>query len=250
MPSSAAWIWIALLAPVVGVLLVQGYRALDRIARRRLVALCVSGVLVAGAAIQMARMGLVVSYFSWLVIPLAICMAVGLGHVRPRWRGAAAVVLAVVAISSAIARFNHPHQQFEDARAVAAYLDSSDALDDPVLVLGLYMARPIEYYLDRNLALALPDQWDPEIGRLGYYPWEPSRLVSLPALDGGGLGLAEALESIQAHTGLGETYHLVYSRPHDWDPDGELLAALCTRDGLALVESFAGLELYRGVRAG
>jgi len=48
----------------------------------------------------------------------------------------------------------------------------------------------------------------------------------------------------------GESYYLVYSRPHGWDPDGALLAALCTRDGLTLVKSFAGVEVHRAVRAG
>jgi len=42
----------------------------------------------------------------------------------------------------------------------------------PVLVLDPSMIPPIEYYIDRAKALALPDQWDPEIGRLGYYPDE------------------------------------------------------------------------------
>jgi len=61
--------------------------------------------------------------------------------------------------------------------------------------------------------------------------------------------LPEALGLVDAHTQPGEPYTLVYSRPVSGDPNGELLGALSTRDGLTLVQSLAGMDVYRGERA-
>ncbi len=225
-----AWVWIAVLAPPVGLLLVQGYRALDRIARRRILALSASGLLVGGLVIVVRGEGFGIRYFSWLVVPLAVWLAAGLAHLRTRWRWASAAVLLVVAVISIVARNLDPRRQVEDARGVASYLESSDAPDHPVLLTPPDMARPIAYYIDRPLALALPDQWDPRSGVSVTTP-TASGLTSIANLKNGGFGLTDALGLVDAHTRPGEPYYLVYARPFYGDPNGELLAALSAGTG-------------------
>ena len=247
---AAVWIWVAVLALPVGLLLVHGYRALDRVGRRRLLGWSAGGLLVELGAIQACLMGFGASYVTWLVVPLAVWLAAGLVHLRPALRRASATFLLAFAVISLVAAHLDAHHQVDDARGVAAYLESSDALDHPVLVSFVLRVRPIVYYLDRPLALSLPDQWDPETGRLDDHPGE--HLLGLVGLAGGedGFFLAEALGLVDAHTRAGEPYYLVYTLPFKSDPNGELLAMLIARDGLDLVESFSGMDVYRGVRAG
>lgn len=246
----AAWIWIALVVPALGMLLVQGLRALDRVARRRLLILGGSGFFLLAAKVLLSGNPFAARYILWLAVPLAVWLAAGLAALGPRWRRVSATALLVVAVSSMVARSVDPHRQFDDFEGVAAYLESSGALEDPVLVSGLCRSRPIVYYIDRPLALALPDKWDPEIGRLGYYPDLQLGLLSIPPLESGGFGLADAVELVDAYTQPGQPYHLVHSEAFRHDPRGELLATLGARDGLTLVKSFAGMDVYRGVRAG
>jgi hypothetical protein len=158
-------------------------------------------------------------------------------------------VLLVVAVLSVGARWLDPHHHSDDARGVAAYLESSGALNDVVLVSGLTRVRPILYYIDRPLALALPDQWDPDIGRLHYDPDEDLPLTGIPDLRDGDAVLADAMQVVDTATKAGEPYYLVYTQPFYSDRHGELLAALTARDGLVLVQKFAGMDVYWGVRA-
>ena len=242
----AAWVWIAVLAPVIGLLAWQGYRALHRTDRRRLLAMCISGVMLEGIAIQASGVGFAVRYLPWLLIPFSLWLAAGLAHLRPSWRWVSATALLVVALSSVVNRNLHPHYQVEDTRAAGAYLASSGVLDHPVLVLGPDIVRPIMYYIDRPRSLTLPEQWDSDIGRLGYYAVEGLPLIGIPIVGSGGSGLADALDSVDAHTQPGEPYYLVYTRMAEYDRDGELLSTLDARDALVLVESFAGIDVYRG----
>ena len=246
----AGWVWMVLLVPVFGVLSVQGWRAASRPTRRRVLAFAIPGIVLGGVMMFATNAVIGPRYVLWLVVPLALWFGMGLARLRRYWRWASVAVLLVVAVSAAVARSVDPHRHVEDARGVAAYLEASGALDHPVLVSGMYRARTIVYYIDRPLALALPDQWDPETGRLGYYPDEQLRLISIPPLDSEGFGLSDALALVDAHTELGGPYDLVYSQAFHNDPQGELLLALSTRDGLSLVESFVGFDVYRGVRSG
>jgi hypothetical protein len=246
----AAWVWVVVLAPLVGLLLVQGYRALGRVTRRRLLAVSVLGLLLESVAMKASGVGFGVRYLLWLVVPLSVWLGAGLVHLRPGWRRASAAVLLAVAAVSVVAGKLDPHHQGEDARAVADYLQSSGALQHPVLVLGPDMVRPIVYYIERTVALALPDDWDPDVGQLAYYPNGQLGFVGIPKLADGEFGLADALQLIDVHVRPGEPYHLVYARPFYWDHHGELLEALGARDGLLLVRSFAGMEVFQGVRCG
>lgn len=246
----AAWIWMALLVPALGALSVPGWRAADRLTRRRVLLFTTSGLVLIGVVLLVTNSVIGPRYFLWLVIPMALFLGMGLAAWQSHWRWAAAAVLLAVAICATVARSVDPHRHAEDARGVATYLESSGALDHPVLVAGWYRARTIMYYIDRPLALALPDQWDSEIGRLGYYPDEQLRLVSIPPLGTEGSGLSDALELVDARTEPGVHYYLVYSQAFHNDPQGELLGALTTRDGLSLVQTFEGFDVYQGVRSG
>ena len=245
----ATWVWIVVLGPPVGLLLVQGYRALDRVARRRLLCMSILGLGLELGTTAVAGMGFGASYVTWLVVPLAVWLAAGLTRLRSRWRWATATVLLVVAVYSLVAQNLDPHHQVGDARSVAAYLESSAAPGQPVLVSGVQSIRPILYYMDRPLALALPEKWDPETGRLGYYEDEELPLTGIPSLATGESDLADALQVLDASAGPGEPYYLVYTQPFYSDRHGELLATLTARDGLTLVQEFAGMDVYRGVRA-
>ena len=184
-----------------------------------------------------------------MLVPIAVWLAAGLLALRGIGRWAAIGALAVMAaFSIGGQQFDSAHQT-EDARGVAEFLQTSGALEDPVLVSGWYMARPITYYLDRELALELPDDWHPDAGRLGYSADDPLPVVGIPLLANEGVGLDEVIGLIDAVTELGAPYYLVYSRPFDGDPDGRLLASLEDRDGLELEKAFAGIDVYRGVRA-
>lgn len=246
----AVWMWVLLLAPPVALLLVQGYRALSSSARRRFIGLTVLSLVLELAAIQVTRMGFGASYITWLVAPLAVFLGAGLAHLRRPWRWASATVLLVVAGISIVTSHLDPHHQVDDAKGVAAYLQSSGALDYPVLVSSTTRVRPIVYYLDRTLALSLPDRWDGDTGRLGYYTDEGLPVFGLLHVHRAAFRLAEALEHVAAHTRPGEPYYLVYTEPFYCDPHGDLLAVLTSRDGLTLEKSFAGMDIYRGVRRG
>jgi len=102
------------------------------------------------------------------------------------------------------------------------------------------------YYIDRPRSLTLPEQWDSDIGRLGYYAVEGLPLIGIPIVGSEGSGLEEALDTVDAHTQPGEPYYLVYTRMAEYDRHGELLRALDARDALALVESYAGIDVYLG----
>lgn len=246
----AAWFWIALAVPVVGALLVLGQRALDRAARQRLLVVSLCGLLLMVAAVAGTGYAFDIRHLPWLAVPLAIWLAAGLVHLRTRWRRAAAGMLLVVAVCAIVGRYASPCYQVDDFGGVAAYLKSSGALNHPVLVLGVDRTRPIVYYIDRPAALALPDYWDPDIGRLDDYSDEQLGLVSIPPLEEG-FGLTEALTLVDASTKPAAAYYLIYTlRAFELDPQGELLRTLAARDGLVLAESFAGLDVYRGVRAG
>jgi hypothetical protein len=243
-----AWLWITLLLPALAFLLVQGYRSLDSTGRR-IVALCGAGLAVETAVIHFTGVGFSIRYFPWLLIPFALWAAAGVVRIRPPWRWVPTVALLAVAVCSLVNRNLDPHYQVEDTRSVGTYLASSGALDYPVFVLGPDIVRPIMYYIDPVQALTLPDEWDPEIGRLGYYAAEGLPLSGIPIL-GDDFSLPDALALIEKETPPGTPYYLVYSRAPIWDTRGELLAALRDVDGLAVAKSSAGVDVYRGERAG
>jgi len=245
----AAWIWIAVLALPVSLLLVEGYRGLGKVTRRRLLTLSACGLLLELAVIHVSGYGFGALYILWLLFPLVVWLGAGLAHIRPRWRWATAGTLLVVAVLSVAARWLDPHHHSDDARGVAAYLESSGALNHMVLVSGHTRVRPILYYIDRPLALSLPDQWDPVIGRLDYNPDDGLPLTGTPDLSDGDAVLADAMQVVDTVTMAGEPYYLVYTHTFYSDRHGELLATLTARDGLTLVQEFAGMEVYRGVRA-
>lgn len=245
----AAWFWAAVTALPLSVLLVQGYRALSRIARRRLVILAVVGLGLELAVIHATGYGFGALYVSWLLFPLAVWAAAGLAGLGPWCRWALAAVLLAVASSSVVAGWLDPHHHQDDARGVAAYLQSSGAFEQPVIITTEARVRPILYYLDRPLALALPDQWDRDRGRLAYYPEDDLGFVVMPEAVHEGAGIAEALQIIDTSTRPGGSYYLVYTQPFHCDRHGELLTTLTVRDDLILERRFAGMDVYRGVRS-
>jgi mannosyltransferase len=245
----ATWMWIALLAVPVGLLSIEGWRGLTQGARRRLLALSLLGLLLQLLVLQVGGMGFGPSYVTWLLIPLAVWFAAGLARLRPWSRRASAALLVGVATCSLVAFALDPHHQIDDSRGVAAYLKSSGALDYPILVSGDDRARPIAYYLDPSSALAVPDHWDPEEGRLGDYRDEQIDLISIPRLESEGFTLADALQVVDASAAVGQTYYLVYTQVFYADPHGELLSTLRSRDGLTLTAAFPGMDVYRGTRS-
>lgn len=243
----SAWPWVALVAVVAVPLAAAGYRGLRSPQPRRLVVLAATagGLLVVLFAVTGAP--IVTRYLAWLILPVAAWAAAGLVRLPMAGRAACAAALAALAASSIVARALDPHHDGEDYRGVAAYLEQQDFVGRPVLVTGEDQIRPIVYYLDREIALSWPPDWDQGDGHIESFPDGALGFAALPPHSAA--NSSAALAVLEAFTEPGEPYLLVYLQPHVHDPDAALLAYLAQVDGLVLVHQVAGLDVYRGVRS-
>lgn len=187
-----------------------------------------------------------VRYVAWLVVPLAIWLAIGYTRSTSILRHISVGTLVVVAFISLGTRVTVSDYAVEDARQAAAYVTEYPEM--PVVAMAWYMARPIEYYIDPAIATNLPE--DEGSGRFGYHALLENRIVPLPEPIPGDTTFSAQLEVLDATVPVGEEYLFVYSRPFHGDPEGAFLESRRTRDELSVVVEYAGIAIFRGRRGG
>lgn len=238
--------WIVLIGVPAGYLLHHGWRGMTSGWRMRLaVPLLVPTALLSLFSVAVG-VAFRVRYLSWLVIPLSIWLAIGYSRAKGVARHVAAGTLIVIAAIAMVTRVTVSDYQVEDARRAAEYV--SENPDTPVVAMAWYMARPVEYYIDPDVATYLsPDQGR---GRFNYHELLDNRVVPIPSPRSSDPTFSEQLAIFDAAVAIGEEYLFVYSREFHGDPDGEFLSIRESADGLVPAAEFAGITIYRGTRGG
>ncbi len=159
-----------------------------------------------------------VSYVSWASIPLLVLL--GDAFVRgweSRWgrlHVTGYLALAFTALGSRHLVYRHWN---EDVRSLASYLEAHSSRETPVFVVAGYMADPLAFYLGASWSVKA-------------IPKAPAALSSVGELTGGN-GPTPAW--------------LVYARPFDGDPTGEIRSRLNSGQVSHLTATFPGIELYQ-----
>jgi uncharacterized membrane protein len=221
--------WAATLGVTVAFLSLGGLLTMPATRWRvRLLLLALGSVLLLGAVGILADVGYIARYSVWAVIPVVLILGQGLARARPRPMAIACGAILALAFVAAI--YNHHYReayQTEDGRRLAAFLQSSESGQIPVLVSSGYMTDVVAYYLD--------DTWT---------------LVQLPHVIDDEPTLEAASELIERDVPPGQPFWLVYTREFHGDPRGKFLDTARARYGIAEPQAqFAGITLYRGQRA-
>jgi 4-amino-4-deoxy-L-arabinose transferase-like glycosyltransferase len=186
--------------------------------------LTVLPIALCGIIAAVLDIGYRVRYVAWCAVPLLVLLALGISSGRPRWLMRAAVAVLVLIFAAAVLnRHTVGRYMNEDARGAARLLTSVTGPAEPVFVVTNYMALPIGYYLDSARSLR---------------PISDTRAPD---------GIATAVETIHGTVPKGKTFWLLYSRPFDGDPQGQLRAELREVARLRLRAEVPGIELYRGI---
>lgn len=238
---AAIAMWLPFLVAIV-------FLAWTAIARRRLLFVwIVAGGFVATVIIgDGAGVGFNPRYVGWLTVPLAVVLGVAIVRSAPLGRNLLVGALLIVSVASIASRMFIDSHRNEDARAVAAYLES-DEVDPatPVFAAHWILARPVSYYLDRDTtvgSLGLPE----DASKPGFEVslTEDLQIGVLPPVTS--LDDREAWDFIDTALVPGAPYLLLYGREFQADPDGLLLDELARRGPLDEVTSFAGITVYEG----
>ncbi|MDJ0952945.1 MAG: glycosyltransferase family 39 protein [Acidimicrobiia bacterium] len=236
--------WVILIGIPAGYLFYRGWKGLSEDWRIRLGVPLVTPLLLLTLFSAVVGVAFRVRYLSWLVIPLAIWLAVGYFGTKGTVRHIAAVTLLLVGVIAIVTRATVDDYVVEDARSAAAYIEEHP--DTPAVAMVWYMTKPIEYYLGLDSATFLPA--DEGSGRFVYHEQLDNRLVPLPSRPDADSGMAEQREIFAAAVAVGEEYLFVRSREFHADPDGEYFAIRQATDNLVPVAEYAGITIYRGVR--
>ena len=159
-----------------------------------------------------------VSYVSWASIPLLVLL--GDVFVRAwgtRWgrlHVAGYFALAFIALGSRHLVYRHWN---EDVRSLATYLEAHSSRETPVFVVAGYMADPLAFYLGAS--------------------WSVEALPKAPAALGSVVELTSGNAPAPAW--------IVYARPFDGDPTGEIRSSLNSGRVSHLTATFPGIELYQ-----
>jgi hypothetical protein len=187
-----------------------------------------------------------VRYLSWLVIPIAVWLAIGYTRTKGVYRHIAAGALIVVAAIAMVNRVAITDYRVEEARQAATYVEENP--ETPAVAMVWYMARPVEYYVDPEVAVVLPP--DEGAGRFGYHALPNNRVVPLPERKLTDPPQPPPTQVFEETIALGEEYLLIYSREFHGDPQGDFLELRESIDSLVPVAEYAGITIYRGVRGG
>ncbi len=236
--------WVILIGVPAAYLFYRGWRSLSDDWRIRLGVPLVVPLLLLAILSAVVGVAFRVRYLSWLVIPLAIWLAVGYFRTTGAVRHIAAATLLGVGVLAIVTRVTVDDHVVEDARSAAAYIEEHP--DIPAVAMVWYMTKPIEYYLGLDSATFLPD--DEGSGRFVYHEQLDNRLVPLPSHHDEGFGITQQIEVFAAAVAVGEEYLFVQSREFHADPDGEYFAIRQATDNLVPVAEYAGITIYRGVR--
>ncbi|MBX9787406.1 MAG: glycosyltransferase family 39 protein [Pirellulales bacterium] len=196
--------------------------------RVRLMLLTLGSVLLLGVIGNLANVGYIVRYSSWVVIPVVVILGQGLAMARQRQFAIACGVILTVGFAAAF--YNHHFRDAyatEDCRRLAEYLSASPDRKLPVFVSSGYMVHAVAYYLG--------DAWAP---------------VQLPNKIDDDAALKTARELIAHHAPAGQPFWLVYTREFHGDPRGIFFEAARARYEIGQPQArFAGIALYRGQAA-
>ncbi|MDO9383497.1 MAG: glycosyltransferase family 39 protein [Hyphomicrobiaceae bacterium] len=189
----------------------------------RLAITVVVPIALCGIAASSLDLGYRVRYLGWGASLLIIALSLGIVRGQSSLASAAAVGIIVCGslISLANRNFNDRYAN-EDSRSAAAYLAANHTASRPVFVMSDYMAPTISYYL----------KGEPQLLRVpGMAPTDTP---------------AAALNVIRGQIAAGQPFLLVYSRPWDGDPGGQVKQGLETAAGLKLEAEWSGIQLYAG----
>jgi uncharacterized membrane protein len=205
-------------------LLYGGFRWAERRQQPwRMSLLVILPVALCGLIAAVLDIGYRVRYVAWCAVPLLLLLSLGISKASSRRLTQVAVSVVVLIFAVALyQRHSVGRYMNEDARGAARLLASLTTRSAPVFVVADYMAGPVEYYLD------LPRSLQP--------------LSNTRTFD----GVATAVETIHRAVPEGGVFWLVYSRPFDGDPQGQLRGELRDVAGLRLAAEVPGIELYSG----
>ena len=236
--------WIVLIGLPAAFLVYRGWKGLSASWRLRLGIPLVLPLVLLTFFSAFVGVAFRIRYLSWLVIPLAIWLAVGYFQADGRLRHIAAATLAVLALTAMVTRVVVDDYVVEDAREAATFIAADP--DTPAVGMTWYMTKPIEYYLGEDIATVLPE--DEGWGRFDYHEQLDNRIVPLPSLRPVDPTFSEQTEVFAATVDMGERYLFVQSREFHADPDGEYFAIRMAADNLVPVAELAGITIYEGVR--
>lgn len=234
--------WIVLIGLSGGYLAYHGWRAMTSEWRLRLAVPLIVPIALLSVFSIAVGVAFRVRYLSWLVIPLGIWLAIGYDRAKGITRYVAAGALIMIATIAMITRVTVNDYEVEDARLAAEYVAENPGM--PVVAMAWYMARPIEYYINPDVATILPA--DQGYGRFDYHEALDNRVVPIPSPRSPDPSLSEQLAVFDATVAVGEEYLFVYSREFHGDPDGQFLSLREAADGLVPVAEYAGITIYRG----
>ena len=236
--------WIVIIGLAAGYLGYQGWKAMSEQWRFRLAVPLLVPISLLSIFSAVIGVAFRVRYLSWLVLPLGMWLAIGYCNAKGLARYIAAGSLVVVASIAMITRATMDEYRVEDARAAAEYI--TDNPDTPTVALVWYMARPVEYYINPEIATVLPS--DLGKGRFGYHDLLENRVVPIPAVEPTDATFAEQRRVLDVTVAAGEEYLFIHSREFHADPGDVFFEFLQDRDGLVPEARFAGITVYRGTR--
>lgn len=238
--------WIVLIGLPAGYLAIQGWREMTARWRFRLTVPLVVPLALLSLFSAVIGVAFRVRYLAWLVIPISVWLAIGYTRSQGVTRHVAAGTLIVVATIAMVNRVAVPDYRVEEARQAAAYVEENP--ETPVVAMAWYMARPVEYYINPDVAVVLPP--DVGDGRFGYHPLPSNRVVPIPERKVTDPPQPQPTQVFAATVAIGEEYLLIVSRAFHGDPQGEFFELRESADGLVPVAEYAGITIYRGVRGG
>ncbi len=178
---------------------------------------CASGL---AAGFQLSNYN--VRYVLPSLVPLVIMISVAIGKANSRLFsvGLALVLLTISSVSLANRQLVGRYRN-EDSRSAAEYIAASESEPSPVYTVAFYMQESARYYL--------PDR---------YQVYPVAQITAEPET------LADALALINQRQG---PYWLFYSREFHGDPEGIFEQALLNDSQVELMDTWEGVQLYRGV---
>lgn len=219
----AALPWLALLAASVLVLIFNSRNEWrNKQWWLRVAVWAVLPVLLCGALAETLVLCFKLQYVLWAAIPLFLV----LGHILATSFAARSTQLALLALcfvfgTSLYNRRTVSAYQNDDAKALAALLQSQSEQSTPILVMACYMTEPLRYYLG--------NEWN---------------ILPLPDVGFQAQHLDEVLQKLAPLHARDADYWLVYTRPYHGDPTGKFKQTILAQDLVQAKARLAGIELY------
>ncbi|MCP4965770.1 MAG: hypothetical protein GY926_11085 [bacterium] len=236
--------WIVIIGLAAGYLGYHGWKAMSEQWRFRLAVPLLVPITLLSVFSAVIGVAFRARYLSWLVLPLGMWLAIGYFNAKGTARYVAAGSLVLLASIAIVTRATMDEYRVEDAKAAAEYISSNP--DTPTVALVWYMARPVEYYINPEVATVLPP--DVDDGRFAYHDLLENRIVPIPTIEPTDSTFAEQRRVLDVTVAAGEEYLFIHTREFHGDPGDTFFEFLQDRDGLVPAAEFAGITIYRGTR--